>query len=340
MVKVITISDIQTLIAKVGINNFFITLIDSLEKEFSRWEHFQKSPRHAVHLDQGVIELMPTCDGELYSFKYVNGHPNNTASKKLTVVALGLLSQAKSGYPLMISEMTLLTAFRTAATSTLAAKYLAKKAVKHIGIIGTGAQSEFQVLAQSALFDIETVKYFDIDSEAMKKFHDNLKNQSFKLIACKNAEEVVADVDIITTATASKGSSKILSLDVINSGLHINGIGGDCPGKTELDQAILSRAKIVVEYLPQSKVEGEIQHLELNSTVHAELWEIVTGKKKGRESDNEITLFDSVGFAIEDFAILKLVYELAIKNNIGTEMDLIPSLQDPKDLYGYLCEGP
>ena len=337
MIKVITITDIQLLIAKVGINNFFIALINSLEKEFSRWEHFQKSSRHAVHLDQGVIELMPTCDGELYSFKYVNGHPNNTTSKKLTVVALGLLSEAKSGYPLMISEMTLLTAFRTAATSALAAKYLAKKSVKHIGIIGTGAQSEFQVLAQCALFDIETVKYFDIDPTAMKKFHDNLKDQSFELIACKNADEVVAGVDIITTATASKGTAKIISFDQLNPGMHINGIGGDCPGKTELDKNILSHAKIVVEFLPQSKLEGEIQHLESNSQVHAELWEIITGKKKGRESDSEITLFDSVGFAIEDFAILKLVRELAVKHNIGAELNLIPEIADPKDLFGIIA---
>lgn len=336
MVKVITIPDIQKLIAKVGIKDFFLALIGALEKEFSRWDHFQKSPRHASHFDQGVIELMPICDDELYSFKYVNGHPNNTFSKKLTVVALGLLADVKSGYPLMISEMTLLTAFRTAATSALAAKYLAKTNVKHIGIIGTGAQSEFQVLAQSALFNIETVKYFDIDPDAMKKFHDNLKDQSFQLIPCKNAKEVIDGVDIITTATASKGSSKIVSRDELKVGLHINGIGGDCPGKTELDKSILSQVKIVVEFLPQSKMEGEIQHLESGAKVHAELWEIVTNKKKGRESDSEITLFDSVGFAIEDFAILKLVRELAIKNNIGTEMDLIPALKDPKNLFGVL----
>lgn len=336
MIKVITIPDIQTLISKVGLKHFFLALIDALEKEFSRWEHFQKSPRHASHFNQGVIELMPTCDDEFYSFKYVNGHPNNTSSKKLTVVAIGLLADVKSGYPLMISEMTLLTAFRTAATSALAAKYLARKNVKHIGIIGTGAQSEFQVLAQSALFDIETVKYFDIDPRAMKKFHDNLKDRSFQLIACNNATEVVLGVDMITTATATKGSSKILSLDALKAGLHINGIGGDCPGKTELDPSILSHAKIAVEFLPQSKVEGEIQHLESGSKVHAELWELVTGKKKGRESESEITLFDSVGFAIEDFAILKLVRELAIKYHIGTEMDLIPALTDPKNLFGVL----
>src|SRR3990167_1931760 len=245
MLKLITIQDIKKLINQIGIHAFFRELIANMDKEFARWEHFQKSARHAIHLPHGVLELMPICDDEFYSFKYVNGHPNNPASNKLTVVAVGLLSEVKFGYPLMISEMTILTALRTAATSALAAKYLANKNTKHIGIIGTGAQSEFQVLAQHALFNVETVKFYDTDPAAMKKFQDNLHDQSFKLIPCADAKSVLENVDIITTATADKKQSKILNNEWIHDGLHINGIGGDCPGKTELDQAILSRAKIL-----------------------------------------------------------------------------------------------
>lgn len=334
MIKIITINDIQKLIAQQGIIPFFQSLIHAVENEYKRWQHFQKSPRHAVHVDKGVIELMPTCDEELYSFKFVNGHPNNTAEKKLTVVAVGMLADVKTGYPLMISEMTLLTALRTAATSAVAAKHLARKNVKHIGIIGTGAQSEFQVMAQHALFTVETVKYFDVDPNAMKKFHTNLEGQSFTLIPCDDAKQVVQNVDMITTATASKKQSKVLSVSDIKPGLHINGIGGDCPGKTELDKDILSHTKIVVEFLPQSKVEGEIQ--QSHAEIYAELWEVVTGQKKGRDSDSEITLFDSVGFAIEDFAILKFIYALSEKNHVGVESDLIPTLDDPKNLFGLL----
>ncbi|MCX7125995.1 MAG: ornithine cyclodeaminase [Gammaproteobacteria bacterium] len=332
MVKVITVSDIRKLINQIGIEHFFRELINSLEKEFSRWDRFDKSPRHAVHTHDGVIELMPIADDELYSFKYVNGHPNNAKQNKSTVVAVGLLSDVNNGYPLLLSEMTLLTALRTAATSALAAKYLAKKESRIIGIVGTGAQSEFQILAFKALFNIEAVKYFDIDPMAMKKFAANLKDQNFKLIACANAKEVIENCDIITTATAAKGHAQILMNEWVHAGVHINGIGGDCPGKTELDKAILPRAKIVVEYFPQSKIEGEIQQDDVE--VYAELWELTSGKKIGRESDAEITLFDSVGFALEDFVILKLVRELSIKNNIGTEMDLIPDADDPKNLYG------
>jgi ornithine cyclodeaminase len=334
MVRVITISDIKKLIAKVGLQNFFCQLIDELDKQYGRWELFEKSARHAVHLDQGVIELMPICDDEFYTFKYVNGHPGNTKLNKLTVVALGLLSDKKTGYPMMISEMTLLTALRTAATSALAAKYLAKKDSKTIGIIGTGAQSEFQVLAQKAVFDIKTVKYFDLDSHAMKKFHHNLRDTGLELIACTDGPSVIENVDIITTATASKKQAQIIHANNIYPGLHINGIGGDSPGKTELDETILSKAKVVVEFFPQSKIEGEIQNS--SQPIYAELWEIVTGKKKGRESNQEITLFDSVGFAIEDFAVLKLIHALAEKYHVGTTMDLIPDLEHPKDLFGLL----
>lgn len=330
----ITVSDIQKIIHNMGVEKFYRDFILMLEKEYARWNMFHKSPRHAVHVDQGVMEVMPICDDQFYSFKFVNGHPNNTSEKKLTVAALGLLAEIKNGYPLMISEMTLLTALRTSSTSALAAKYLAKKNTKIIGIIGTGAQSEFQVMAQKSLFNIDTVNYFDIDKNAMNKFAHNLKKYNLNLIACDHARKVLENSDIITTATATKSQTQILNADWIHPGLHINSIGGDCPGKTELDKKILSKTKIVVEYLPQSKVEGEIQQADAN--IYAELWELVTGVKKGRENDTEITLFDSVGFAIEDFAILKFIYELSLKNDIGTDMPLIPELENPKDLFGLI----
>ena len=333
MISIITTHNIRTLIHNIGgIQNFFIEFIKHLTVEFSRWRVFEKIPRVAMHAKDGVMELMPTCDGEYYSFKYVNGHPNNPAKNKLCVTAVGMLVDVATGYPLLISEMTLLTALRTAATSAMAAGYLAKKSVKNIGIIGTGAQSEFQVLAQHALFKVNTVKFFDIDTNAMKKFQKNLQDQSFQLIACDNAEAVLKDVDIITTATASKSRAKILQDHWIKPGLHINGIGGDCPGKTELDKNTLLRAKIVVEYLPQTKIEGEIQ--QYDQAIYAELWEIITGKKAGRENDQEITLFDSVGFAIEDFAILKFIYSLAQQYGVGEEVALLPELENVKDLFG------
>ncbi len=145
---VLEIDDIKKIIDKIGFKKYFFKLIDSIEEDYKAWDEFEKMPRVATHVDGGVIELMPVSNKSQYSFKYVNGHPKNPKkSNKLTVMATGQLSLVETGEPLMFCEMTLLTAFRTAATSALAAKYLAKKDSKVLCLIGTGAQSEFQYLA-------------------------------------------------------------------------------------------------------------------------------------------------------------------------------------------------
>lgn len=333
MTRIVTVKDLLTLIQKVTLNSFFLQLIEQLKSDYARWPEFQKSPRHAIHVPEGVIELMPIADKNYYSFKYVNGHPNNTQNDKLTVVATGQLSEVSNGYPLLFSEMTLLTAFRTAATSALASTYLARNSSKTFGIIGTGSQSEFQVLAHYFSLGITEIYYFDVDVHAMDKFAHNLKSFSLKLHRCTSGEEVVQKSDIITTATAKKGHQKIIHADWIKKGAHVNGIGGDTPGKTELDPSILKMTKIVVELTEQSLVEGEIQQAG-KSVIFAELWEIVTGKKKGRTDDQEITLFDSVGFALEDYSALALVNRLCNIHNIGHELDMIPTPSDPKNLFG------
>ncbi|OGT54723.1 MAG: ornithine cyclodeaminase [Gammaproteobacteria bacterium RIFCSPHIGHO2_12_FULL_41_15] len=335
MPKIISLPTLKTLIAQIGLNHFIQGSIDSLRQTFNRWHDFNKSPRHVIHYPHGVIELMPIADNEFYSVKYVNGHPFNVKDNKLTVVAIGLLAEVQSGYPLMLSEMTLLTAIRTAATSALASGYLARKNSQTLAIIGNGSQAEFQVLAHHVLFDLQQVNYFDIDPNAMKKFANNLRDQSFTLKACNNTQDCIKNADIIVTATADKQRLQILEKNWIQPGMHINGIGGDCAGKTELDPEILHHSKIVVEYLPQTKKEGEIQHL-TQGDIYAELWELVQNKKPGRDNETDITLFDSVGFAMEDFAILKYVYEQANALGLGETVELVPTAKDPKDLFGLL----
>ena len=319
----------------VGFKTFMTQLVSAMEEDFSRWQDFQKMPRPAMHYPFGVIELMPISDDKAYAYKYVNGHPKNPEIGFPTVMATGQLADATTGYPLLISEMTILTACRTAATSALAAKYLAKRPAGAASFIGTGAQAEFQVLAFQALFDVKHVKYFDIDPAAMDKFEKNLADSGLDLQRCTSVQEAIVDTTIITTATASKQKVNILENEWIRPGVHINGIGGDCPGKTELDPNILDRAKVVVEFLDQSLIEGEVQHGG-KEKVYAELWEIITGKKEGRTSDSEITLFDSVGFALEDYSTLRYVHQLAHEHGVGKDLDMVPEMADPKDLYGVL----
>ncbi|WP_260292201.1 ornithine cyclodeaminase [Sedimenticola hydrogenitrophicus] len=336
--RLITISHLKQLIRETGMDHFLRQNLASLEAAFGRWDEFRKSPRHATHYPQGVIELMPCADEEFYSFKYVNGHPKNTAAGRLSVVALGMLANARNGYPLMLSEMTLLTAIRTASTTALGAKYLARPESRHLALIGTGAQAEFQLLALRQVLPIEQVSYFDTDPRAMGKFARNMAGYA-TLIPCNSIDAALTDSDVVVTATAARQHNRLLGPGMIPPGSHIHAMGGDCPGKTELDPALLAQCRIVVEYLPQSLEEGEIQ-LAKETPVHAELWELVNGDKPGRQDPGELTLFDSVGFALEDFAILQLVYQLACDLNIGEEVDLIPSPADPKDLYRVLFSPP
>ncbi len=338
MVKVITVEDVKELLQRMTLKRFCLELIEQLKNDYARWPEFHKSPRHATHAPEGVIELMPISDAKYYAFKYVNGHPGNPKQHKQTVIATGQLSSASNGYPLLISEMTLLTALRTACTSALCSKYLTQKNPKTFGIIGTGAQSEFQTLAHHFALGVDHIFYFDTDPHAMDKFANNLKSFPLQLHRCKEGRSVVDQSDIITTATAQQGHHQILHADWVRPGCHLNKIGGDSPGKTELDPALVAKSKIVVELKEQTQVEGEIQQLPPDHRpIYAELWELVTKKKPGRTSKEEITLFDSVGFALEDYSVLCLVYRLTEDYQLGRSLNLIPQPQDPKNLFGVIA---
>lgn len=332
--RLITISHLREIVQRTGMEEFLQRNLAALEAAFRRWEQFRKSPRHATQYPQGVIELMPCADEEYYSFKYVNGHPKNTTAGRLSIIALGMLADTRDGYPLLLSEMTLLTAIRTASTTALGAKYLARPESRHLAMIGTGAQAEFQLLATRQVLPIQQVSYFDSDPDAMRKFARNMTPYA-DLIPCRSIADAVADADMILTATAARVHNRLLEPGMIRPGSHIHAMGGDCPGKTELDPALLDRCRIVVEYLPQSRDEGEIQ-LSRETPVHAELWELVNGSKPGRQDPGELTLFDSVGFALEDHAVLRLVYQLACDLGVGEEVELTPAPADPKDLYSVL----
>ena len=338
--KLITVQDLAAIVKKHTFEKFMSDLIEYQISDFRRWGEFDKSARYCAHVPGGVQELMPVLDKQHFAYKYVNGHPGNPAFGKQTVVATGQLSEVKFGYPILLSEMTVLTAFRTAATSAMAAKVLSRENSETLALIGTGAQSEFQARALRLVRPIKTIRYFDTDAAAMDKFEKNMDGLGFNLVRCSSAEEACENVDIINVCTACKNHVVVIENDWVKPGMHINGIGGDCPGKTELDKDILFRGKVVVEYTRQSMIEGDIQQLteeEVKKVLHAEMWEIYTGAKSGRETQDEITIFDSVGFAVEDFSVLRLTYDLAGKYNIGHDVDMVPPIDNPKDLISALC---
>lgn len=303
-----------------------------LEEDLARWESFEKIPRVASHTPVGVIELMPITDMELYSFKYVNGHPSNPARGFQTVTAFGALADVSSGYPIFLAEMTLLTALRTAAISAVAAKHMARPDSVRMAMIGAGSQAEFQALGMRELVGIQELFVYDVDPAAVAKLRHNLEPLGFRIKDCESVDQAVDDADIITTCTADKQLATVLLDRQVSAGVHINAIGGDCPGKTELERSILNRGRVVVEFEPQTRIEGEIQHAPEGFSV-TELWEVVTGAVPGRTSGDEVTIFDSVGFAIADFSALKVCRAATTGSDLHTEIDLIAEPGDPKDLY-------
>lgn len=334
--KYVSVHNMVKLVQNIGLETLMTELAAYIEEDYKNWENFDKSPRYAHHSDVGVIELMPTGDRELFSFKYVNGHPGNFNKGLQTVVAFGVLSDVETGYPLMLSEMTIGTALRTAAISALAAKYLANDNTRTMCMIGAGCQAEFQAHAFRALKGVDTLRVYDIDPEVSKKFQRNMQGRGFDIKVCATGEEAVQGADIITTCTADKQYATILTDNMVGQGMHINAIGGDCPGKTELHPDILKRGSVFVEFEPQSRIEGEIQHMPEDFPV-TEMHHIFKGEKTARTNDRQITIFDSVGFALQDFSLLRYVHD-KIKDNpdMYEELDIIGELDDPRNLFGLL----
>jgi ornithine cyclodeaminase len=335
LVPFVSVENMMRLVHHIGIERVLTELTDVIEADFRRWALFDKTPRVASHSREGVIELMPTSDGEIYPFKYVNGHPKNMAEGLQTVTAFGLLADVSTGYPVLLTEMTLLTALRTAATSAMAARHLAPKGATTMAMIGNGAQAEFQALAIKAVLGITHIRLFDIDAKATEKTRRNLEGSGLNVTACATSQAAIEGAQIITTCTADKQYATILTDNMVGAGVHINAIGGDCPGKTELHRDILARADTFVEYPPQTRIEGEIQQMDPDYPV-TELWQVVTGEVEGRRSDKQITLFDSVGFAIEDFSALRYVRERVRGTAFFQSVDLIADPDDPRDLFGML----
>ncbi|MDW9378201.1 ornithine cyclodeaminase [Sinorhizobium meliloti] len=338
MVPFVSVDNMMRLVHHLGIETVLAELTDAIEADFRRWESFDKTPRVASHSRDGVIELMPTSDGRVYSFKYVNGHPKNTAEGLQTVTAFGLLAEVSTGYPALLTEMTILTALRTAATSAMAARHLAPKGARTMAMIGNGAQAEFQALAMKAVCGIDTIRLYDIDPRATEKAARNLDGSGLKILSCRSAQEAIEGAEIVTTCTADKQFATILTDNMVGAGVHINAIGGDCPGKTELHRDILQRSDVFVEYPPQTRIEGEIQQMAPDFPV-TELWKVVTGEAQGRRDGRQITLFDSVGFAIEDFSALRYVRARLPGTDFYQNLDMIADPDDPRDLFGMLLRA-
>lgn len=339
MTRFVDVPTMSRLVQEVGLTRFIGELAACIEEDFRRWLEFDKSARMANHSEIGVIELMPVSNATRYAFKYVNGHPGNTGRGLYTVMAFGVLAEVETGYPVLLSELTVATALRTCATSLTAARALARPDSKRMALIGNGAQSEFQALAFHAHLGIDEVVAYDIDEGATEKLIRNLAIfPSLKVIRAASTAEAMRGADIVTTVTADKAYATILTPEMIEPGMHINAVGGDCPGKTELHADVLRSARVFVEFEPQTRVEGDIQQLPGDFPV-TDLWRVLAGQETGRQHMQQVTIFDSVGFALEDYSTLRYVHDQAVRRNLGVDVDLVPWADDPKDLFRFTRSG-
>jgi len=290
----------------------------------------QMPPKIYLHLEKyaGDFRAMPAYAEKLNKcvLKWVNVHPNNRKLGLPTVMAIIILSNPKNGFPLCIMDGTLITNLRTGAAGAVAAKYLARKDSKIVGMVGCGEQAKTQALGLRLNFNLKEIKLWSKDDSCAKSFMGKMRSGKEKITVCKNIEDCVRGSDIVVTTTPSR--KPIVKYSWLKQGCHINAIGADSKGKEELEPLILKKAKVVVDNFTQASHSGEInvpfsKGLITRNDVYAELGSIICAKKKGRMNESEITVFDSTGLAIQDLAVANMVYNSALKKKIGIKIDLI-----------------
>jgi len=289
----------------------------------------QMPPKLYVTFPSGDFRSMPCYVPKLGlgCIKVVSVHPDNPARHRLpSVIATIILIDPETGSPLAIMDGTWITDMRTGAAGGIAAKHLARRGSRVIGLVGAGAQARTQLLALNEVLDIDEVRVSAKTLGECERFRDSMKKLGLRIEIKESIEDAVKGCDVLVTTTPV--TRPIVMDDWISEGTHINAIGADAPGKEELDPRILKRAKIVVDEFEQACHSGEInvplsKGLIRKEDIYGELGEIIVDKKVGRTSEREITVFDSTGLAIEDLAAASVIYERAKEVNLGIEIDLL-----------------
>jgi alanine dehydrogenase len=278
---------------------------------------------------QGDLRAMPAYFEflDIAGVKLVNSHPQNPSLYGLpTVMAIIILFEPRTGRPLCIMDGTLITGMRTAAAAAVATKYLARSNAESLGIIGAGYLARHHLLVFPYVMSVQKVFIYDIVKSKAENLAREFENKiNAKIYVVDDPKSVVEPADVLATLTPSR--RPIVKNEWVHEGLHINAMGADAPGKQELDPEILKRAKIIVDDVEQASHSGEInvplsQGIITLNNIYAELGEIVAGLKKGRESDREITIFDSTGLALQDVIVAHYIYMQAIERGIGLKIQL------------------
>ncbi len=269
---------------------------------------------------EGDFRAMPSAVDGCAGLKWVNAHPRNPERFGLpTVMGLYILSDPETALPLAVMDATLLTAARTGAAAAVASRFLARRDARTIGFVGCGVQARYLLEAHRVVYPDLVPKMFDVDAEAARGFASKVGG---KLVPVQEA----ASCDIVCTATPSR--RPIVQREWVVPGSHINAMGADAPGKQELEGRILADARVFIDDFEQATESGEINvplhngELEV-AALAGTLGQVVAGLKAGRVHDDDVTVFDSTGLAIQDLALARLIHRAARERGLGLEVDFV-----------------
>lgn len=275
----------------------------------------------AAHGGFHVKAGMLATDRSYFAAKINANFPGNAARGLPTIQGAVLLNDASDGTPLAIMESGSITALRTAAASALAATHLARKPWHTLAVCGCGAQAEAQLLALYSAGRPQRAMVHDIDRDKAARFADTLNRATgMTLKVARDVEECFAQADVVATCTPSK--RWFVARAMVRPGTFIAAVGADNEDKQEIEPALLAAAKVVTDLTAQAAAMGDLHHAIAAQAmsaaqVHAELGEIVCGRKPGRESDEEVIVFDSTGTGLQDVAAAIATYRAAVAERSG-----------------------
>lgn len=290
----------------------------------------QMPPKSYVYVPEhhGDFRSMPARVGEAAAVKWVNVHPRNPVEFGIaSVQAMLVLGDIRSGVPLSVMDATLITAARTAASAAVATRALAREDSESLGVIGAGGQAPFQLAAVAKARRFRRVIIADVRREAAESLARRVRERRPTFDVVTGTLEQAASCDVLVTVTPV--STPAVNRDWIRPGTHINAMGADAPGKQELDPRILLDARVFVDDWEQASHSGEInvpleKGLLTREQITGTLGEVLCSDAPGRTSDEDITVFDSTGLAIQDAAVGRLVYDAAMSEGLGTPFRFQP----------------
>jgi len=325
MVRLLSDNDVKRLVTM----NDIVPAVEHVFAEYAEGRVEMPGKTYVDVKGYGDFRAMPSYVPSIGTagIKWVNVHPDNPQKGLPTVMATILLNDPKTGKLLCIMNASSLTDERTGAAGGVAAKYLARRGASVVGLIGSGHQAWTQALAYNVVFgrQIRLVKVYSRHMEHAEALAGRIRSEfRCDAQAVKSAQEA-ADADIIATVTPAR--RPVLIADWVKPGTHINAIGADAPGKQELDSMLTVKARVFVDSVEQASHSGEInvpwsQGLLNREKLAGTIGEVVAGKLPGRASDGEITVFDSTGLSIQDMAVAHIIYERALEEHIGSDIEI------------------